>query len=306
RLVTGGLNAGNIGLIPGNKLMVALATKAGEAPFVVPFDDRDAMVKFFAEPRSLERTGWYAAYGSRPGASTVMGCNVGTSPLSVSYDGNKIIMTAGLAGKKVKRGDSITLRILGFQGIAPEDNGAERYRKLFTYLGLADGKRGYQVEMKRGLLLPVSDGLLDVQADDGVAEFSIPNPRCGFKMVLPVRVHNLNDRWSAMLYDQKLKKARPIGTYDSVGYVRLDPEYADVTHVSVGHPVVAGDPCVFVNFVQLTEDPNTYHVSINNPTDEPLTVKIRRAMDLPGFEFAERVVKLAPGSSTQWTSSSKK
>lgn len=301
RLVIGGVNAGNIATIPGNKLMVAFAAKAGQAPFVAPFDDREAMEKFFAKPFVLRPTGWYAAYGSRPGGSTTMGCNVGTAPLFVSYDGTNVVITAGLAGKKVKQGDAVTFRILGFQGIAPEDNGAGRYRKLFSCLGLADGKRGYEVEMKRGRLLPVSDGLLDIRPADGAAEFAIPNPRCGLKMVLPIRVHDLNDRWSAVLYDHQVSKARPIGTYDGVGYARLDPEYAVLTHVSIGHPVTASNERVFLNFVQLEESPNRYHVSVNNPTDKTLRVKLRQAMDLPGFEFAERVVELAPGTSAQWT-----
>jgi hypothetical protein len=280
--------------------MTAVAATAADAPLVAPIDDRDAMEKIFAEPFILKRSGWYAAYGSLPGGSTRIAYNLG-HPISLRFDGGRVFFSiADIAGKKVKKGDSITVRTLGFRGTTPDENSAERYQKMAAYLGLANGERGYKVDVKRGRLLPVTDGLLDVEAEDGVADFSIPNPRCGLKMVLPARVYGLNDRWSAVLYDHGLGKARPIGTtYDGVGYIRLDPEYADVTHVAVGHPIVVSDPRVFVNFVQTEENPNAYHLLLNNPTDETLQVKVRQTMNLPGLDFGTRVVELAPGS--RWT-----
>lgn len=58
---------------------------------------------------------------------------------------------------------------------------------------------------------------------------------------------------------------------------------------------MADKPEVTILFTQLTDTPPRYSLQVNNPTDQPLTVTLKKAMDLPGFDFPERKLELAPG-----------
>jgi hypothetical protein len=119
-----------------------------------------------------------------------------------------------------------------------------------------------------------------------------------------MRVMGLNDRWSAYCFDKTLGKARPVGVLNSVGYVRFDPEYADVTSAQVGHPIIADRPEVVLLFTQVAEAPSRYMLQINNPTDQPLTVKLQQAMDLPDLNFEDQTLTLNPGELREISSGS--
>ena len=45
----------------------------------------------------------------------------------------------------------------------------------------------------------------------------------------------------------------------------------------------------------LESKPPAWHVSVNNPTDQPVTTTLTRAMDVPGLDFTHETVTLAPG-----------
>jgi hypothetical protein len=59
-----------------------------------------------------------------------------------------------------------------------------------------------------------------------------------------------------------------------------------LTHVAVGCPVIAKGPGAEDLFIQVThvdEDPQVWHVEVNNPTDTAITVTFHSGMELPGF-----------------------
>nr|MCU0871382.1 hypothetical protein [Pirellulaceae bacterium] len=41
--------------------------------------------------------------------------------------------------------------------------------------------------------------------------------------------------------------------------------------------------------------PPLWHVSVNNPTDAPVTAKLAKTMDLPGLAWAGETITIKPG-----------
>ena len=72
-----------------------------------------------------------------------------------------------------------------------------------------------------------------------------------------------------------------------------------------GHPVVADQAGkdVFIQVTQLSGGTRAkgkptsfrWHVSVNNPLDRAVTVRLRRAMRVPGLKFSSQKLTLKPG-----------
>ncbi len=73
------------------------------------------------------------------------------------------------------------------------------------------------------------------------------------------------------------------------------------THVMIGHPVVAdaAGKDLFIQVTRLNDGldgrPPAWHLSVNNPTDRPLTSTLRKVMDLPGLRFVQEKITIGPG-----------
>ena len=65
----------------------------------------------------------------------------------------------------------------------------------------------------------------------------------------------------------------------------------------LGHPVIAGPEGreLFIQVTKVGAGPDRWHVSVNNPTDRTITATLRKAMPLPGLEFPDKTLTLAPG-----------
>ena len=73
---------------------------------------------------------------------------------------------------------------------------------------------------------------------------------------------------------------------DGFAYVPLYTGRAPLTHVVVGCPVTAkgrGAEALFIQVTHVDEDPQVWHVEVNNPTDTAITVTFHNGMELPGF-----------------------
>ena len=83
-------------------------------------------------------------------------------------------------------------------------------------------------------------------------------------------------------------------------YVPLYPDLAELTHVVAGHPVVAGPEGkdLFIQVTKVGQNPDRWHVSVNNPTDQPITTTLKKAIALPGFDFPDKHITLKPGEYT--------
>ena len=73
---------------------------------------------------------------------------------------------------------------------------------------------------------------------------------------------------------------------DGFAYIPLYAGRAPLTHVVVGCPVTAnghGAEALFIQVTHVDEDPQVWHVEVNNPTDTTITVTFHNGMKLPGF-----------------------
>ena len=64
-----------------------------------------------------------------------------------------------------------------------------------------------------------------------------------------------------------------------------------------GHPVIAGPEAkdLFIQVTHIGQTPDRWHVSLNNPLDQPVSTTLRKSIDLPGFDFPPTALTLEPG-----------
>jgi len=121
-------------------------------------------------------------------------------------------------------------------------------------------------------------------------------------------VRGLNSRWSVGLfqiegyskgfYGPGSNRYRPAGLdFDGAAYVPLYVDWADRTHVVLGHPVVADarGSDLFIQVTHISDQPERWHVAVNNPTDQTIKTTLHQAMDLPGLVFPDIQLTLNPG-----------
>lgn len=160
-------------------------------------------------------------------------------------------------------------------------------------LGVLDGQPAYQVAATAGTVTG-QRYFLDI---DGAAGQCFSGKLTG-KLIarLPVRVAGLNDRWSALLYDRKLKQARPIGVFERRAWATVVVN--GERDLFVGHPLVADNPELRLQMTQAAAD--GWVVEAHNPTDQPMTVTLTRnpAFDpLTAKPFGPETVTIPAGSS---------
>ena len=162
---------------------------------------------------------------------------------------------------------------------SPTNEVVERFRRDF---GLDGGKTGYALDVKEGTLVG-QRYTLDV---DGQKSGCFSGALQGdLVSSLPVRVAGLNDRWSALLYDRTLKKARPLGVFEGQAWAmvklhgRLD--------LFVGQPMLCDRPELFIQVTQTGTD--EWDVEVHNPTDASIRTTLRKA---PAFDpFRDKALK---------------
>ncbi len=204
----------------------------------------------------------------------------------------------------VKKGDTFSFEIaaIGFP-VNVEIRGADDLSRYLDYLKAPAG-----MEILRGTRLD-SPGLLELAPDaDSAVEIRIPKPARKLDFTLPCRIVGLNPRWSAGLWQKQgyvkghygsgANRYRTLGTdLDGCAYLPLYVDRASTTHVVAGHPVVAGPEAkdLFIQVTHVGRDPDRWHVSVNNPTDQPVATTLKKSIELPGFEFPPTTLKLKPG-----------
>ncbi|HEY3397624.1 MAG TPA: hypothetical protein VGM19_08200 [Armatimonadota bacterium] len=207
----------------------------------------------------------------------------------------------------VKKGDTCDVEV--FSQTWPLDQAMTKAKSLadmVTYLEKPTG-----MELTRGRQVAGPGGLLELTPDNYAVELSIPKPE-GVARTVPVRVSGLNRRWTAGLYQFAGYRThyyskqdtgwRALGLdFDGRAYAPLYVSKAANTHVLLGHPIVA-DAAGRDLFIQVSrvndgdaQTPPAWHVSVNNPTDKPVTTTLKRAMDLAGLTLVSETMTLAPG-----------
>ena len=248
----------------------------------------------------LKTGGWFGVYGSGLGNAFLF-FNRGPDLRLVL--GAQVEMQAALDGVRLKQGDTYVTEIASFA--FPLDvpvRSAEELQKYVDYI-----REPAALQVRRGKRIP-SPGLLEIQPVNDAVELSLPKPPTKLSLTLPLRVPGLNLRWSVGLlqkegyskgfYGPGQNRYRPVGLdWAGNAYVPLYPDMADNTHIVVGHPLVAGaeGKDLFIQVTKISDNPHRWHVSVNNPTDKPITAVLHQAMELPGLALPDQKLTLQPG-----------
>ncbi|NOX53153.1 MAG: hypothetical protein GXP27_01685 [Planctomycetes bacterium] len=272
----------------------------GDRPRVINFQEAKGRVR-----QRVELGQWFGLYSTEVSNSVLM-LNVG-EPVEVGVlIGRKSVLVrieaADLAGKRVKAGETHHFALLSVSDpVDASQRGPERFRRILECLSQAEG-----LEIRRGMPQP-GIGWLRIEAEDGVVELLMPQPKRRRDMPLAVQISGLNPRWSAGLFQIKGHSMgyytdcrdvyTPLGfDHDGNAYLSLFPDQAELTRVVAGHPIVCDRPELFIEAVPRPVAPGKlkWHIAVNNPTDQPIEATFHQAMDLPGLEFA-RIRRVIPG-----------
>jgi len=255
-----------------------------------------------AETFTLRRGDWFGYSGEQVSNSNLF-INRG-EPLRLVNRAPYVFFEADLEGKEVKRGDTFTQEIaaIGFP-VNVEIKSADDLRRYLEYISAPAG-----MEIVRGTRLD-GPGLVELAPDARLAvEIAVPKPAQRLDLTLPCRIVGLNPRWSAGLFQKTgyvkgdygagENRYRALGTdLGGNAYLPLYVDRAETTHVVAGHPVIAGPEGkdLFIQVTKVGQEPDRWHVSVNNPTDQPIATTLEKAIDLPAFEFPKTTLTLKPG-----------
>ena len=249
---------------------------------------------------------WFAAYSPATASTHLLVVRGSPVILNVSrYVKNPYWLSvyADIQGKAVKKGETVSFELLSLNSsIDVEIHTTEAVQRLRSYLASPD-----KMQVLRGAKTDES-GFVDIAPKDYAIEIVIPKPSTNLNMTLPVRVPHLNRNWTAGLFQKKgyvkgvygtgENRYRALGLdFEGSAHIPLYVDRAETTHILAGHPVVADErgKSIAINVMHLFDDPSQWHVDVNNLTDKPVTTKLKQAMDLPGLDFEEREITLAPG-----------
>ncbi len=287
------LRLGHTALKPAGRLVVGTGTSVQVRDPAQPGKD---------EAFRLDRGDWLGLFSPEPATSNLF-VNRG-EPLRMTRRGPLLEFDAEKENTQVKRGDRIVIEIaaIGFP-IDVEIKTAEELRRFLEYLKSPQG-----LQVARGKRLD-GPGLVELAPDaDSAVELSVPKPASKMSFTLPCRIVGLNPRWSAGVFQKQGYVKGDYGSgenrYRALGldlagsaYLPLYVDRAPVTHVVAGHPVIAGPEAkdLFIQVTKVGQNPDRWHVSVNNPMDRPITTSLRRAMALPGLDLPDRPITLKPG-----------
>jgi hypothetical protein len=259
------------------------------------------------EKFTLRKGAWFGFYSPKTSNSHIFvnrGLPIRLQITNPASRGFWVTVWAELEGKSVKKKDTYVYELSSINfPVDVEVKSAQELINAFDYVKNPTGMsvlKGQQIE---------SNGLLEFTPTDHLVEILVLKPKDQTHLTLPLRVQGLNRRWSVGLF-QKIgyvkgdygtgeNRYRPLGL-DLYGnaYMPLYVEYAEKTHIVVGHPVVVGPEGenLFIQVTHVNENPHRWHVSVNNPTDKTITTTLRKTMDLPGFEFLPQKITVPAGS----------
>jgi hypothetical protein len=195
---------------------------------------------------------------------------------------------------ELARGDTIAYRVAfaGAEGGLPTE-------KILAYAAAfgvsTPGKTAYTPQLIRGKQV---DNYLVWRLDAQGEAIEARLPRTDLPGFLTACVENLHDGWSVWLVD-RLRAApnfRALPIRDGRAYAELDLSEAP-SDVFIGHPLVADDPAV--KLLVSWQEPGVWFVEAHNPSDAPITTRLRSPAGWPLFRF-DQAVTLPPGTSKTW------
>ncbi|MCD6408347.1 hypothetical protein J7L87_04770, partial [bacterium] len=242
----------------------------------------------------LKKGDWFGFYKKGISSSHLF-VNRGT-PLKLVSSGNALYLyTYGT--DRVKKGEKIIFEMAGFGfPVDVEVENKDDLEKIINYVKKPSGMK--IIRGKRAK----NPGIVEFLPENYAVEISIPKPSKKLNLTLPVMIKNLNPRWTAILwlkrgyvkgdYGEGKNRFRELGI-DVYGnaYVPVYVDYSDITQFVAGHPVIAEGENAEKLFIQVThveDNPDRWHISVNNPTDKTISAVIKKVINLLGMKFEEK------------------
>jgi hypothetical protein len=255
-----------------------------------------------AEVVKLAPGDWFALYSEKIASSHLFVVREQPVQLNV-WTPSVLTITSDLAGKQVKKGETFHFELFSIGiPIHVEVKDQAGITKRLAYLNEPTG-----MKIIRGKRV-ASPGFVECAPDNHAVEVIVPKPAEKTSLTLPLRVNSLNRRWTAGLFQKQgyvkgdygkgHNRYRPLAVDDAgFAYVPMYVDLADTTHMLAGHPVVADEQGkeLFIQVTRLYENPDQWHVSINNPTTGQIRTRLTQRMALPGLNFPTTTVTLKAG-----------
>lgn len=258
---------------------------------------------------TLQPGGYIAVFGTELGTPSMV-VNVGQDPVAAHLRGHPRIHFAEVENRRVRAGERLDWRLLYlYDGPDHEARTAERADAVWRYFGL-DGKGGtHGLDVKRGRRVSTT-GLVDIEAEKGVVEFTVPEPEMdpALDMPLGVRFFGFNRNWTVGLlqvagYTPGYYNEDGCNLYRNLGVDDQDTAFLAVytkgvplSHMIAGHPVTADDPDLRINVTKLAAAPDRWRLDVNNATDRVIQTTVRVNMPEVGIPLQAVDVELAPGA----------
>jgi hypothetical protein len=283
---------------------IRLASFAPNANVRLAFERRPGFVESVTmQPHNLDldEGSWFGLF-SEDGGNAQLVWNRGPALRLVVAD--RLYIEAALNSRFFRVGDVYRseLATLSFPLDVPIDR-ANAFTPYVDYLQNPDG-----LNVLRGQRIS-KPGLLEVAAEAGIVELRLPRASSVPELTLPLRISGLNPNWSAVLlqregyvlrfYGSGMNRIRGLGVERSgFAYVPLYVGHADQTWLVAGHPVTADDTGLglLIQATALGGDPLRWHVSVNNPTSQPVTTRLHNAMGFPGINVPDAPIRVGPGA----------
>ena len=263
----------------------------------------------------LQPGGWFGVVTPTATWSSQLTYNVGPATFQILVSNARKLnwMYAGdHDAKNVTTGERWSAEILSVAAdIHTNLQTVDQLLALREYLAAPEG-----FALTAGSLVDRKNTLLEIKPDGGVAKFALPPPTgannvTGPSLMVPLRFGPFNrnhsvgvwqtagytkglygggaDRWSTLGLDD-----------DGFAYLPVYPSRAEHTAAAVGCPVTmtgAGAESLFLQVTHVSEKPQTWHVSVNNPSlSATVTVRVADAgMELAGLRLESQTVTVPPG-----------
>ena len=250
----------------------------------------------------ISRGGYIGTFGVEQGTPSAI-FNVGKEDLSYFTPFRQFYIANLPAEGKAGQKFSWSLFYV-WDGFDHDVRNLGRLERIRAYFGL-DGKGNSGIVVKQGKLLS-HFGLVDLAPAKGIVEFEVPQPDFNLDVPLGLRFIGFNPNWtvgqfqisgySPGFYSKGANVYRNLGTDDrDMVHLAVYTKGVPKTHCIVGHPVQCNAQDLIIEVTHLNDNPAQWYVAVNNPTDKPIKTVLKRAMDLPGFEFPDTPVAVPAG-----------
>ncbi|HEY3396442.1 MAG TPA: hypothetical protein VGM19_02185 [Armatimonadota bacterium] len=241
---------------------------------------------------TLPLGGYAGAFPNYTGAGAVFALD---SDVQFAVEGNaqarRIQIGKQIApGTVLKAGTVISARVLFMEGKWNQLAGNGELENTRKYFGLGGGAPGYTVTPTVGTVARTQYACTLQPAGGGFrAQFSA----APIETDLPIIMPGLQPRWDSGVWIVGSDRVRFFGRWDDTGYttLRLDKPL----EAFLGHPLVCDQPQVWLTLVEA--DSKHLLAVAHNPTDQPLTVHVRKATGFALGPALDTTVKIPAASS---------